>query len=75
MDADTGTVLYNKGMDTQMFPASITKIMTCLLALENGKLTDQVTMTQTGVAYVGVGSSNLLAPTIFKFPAGCGSAW
>ena len=27
MDADTGTVLYNKGMDTQMFPASITKIM------------------------------------------------
>jgi len=59
MDADTGTVLYNKGMDTQMFPASITKIMTCLLALENGKLTDQVTMTQTGVAYVGVGSSNL----------------
>jgi D-alanyl-D-alanine carboxypeptidase len=59
MDADTGAVLYSKGMNDQMYPASVTKIMTCLLALENGKLTDQVTMTQTGVAYVAQGSSNL----------------
>ena len=35
MDADTGTILYNKGMDEKRYPASITKIMTALLALEN----------------------------------------
>ena len=36
MDAQTGQVLAEKGMDQQMYPASITKIMTVLLALENG---------------------------------------
>ncbi|HUM82681.1 MAG TPA: D-alanyl-D-alanine carboxypeptidase family protein [Lachnospiraceae bacterium] len=59
MDADTGTILYNKSMDAQMYPASVTKIMTCLLALEKGNLSDQVTMTSTGTAYVASGSSNL----------------
>ena len=58
MDADTGAILYSKEMDQTMYPASITKIMTCLLALENGNLSDEVTMTETGVAYVENGSSN-----------------
>lgn len=40
MDAETGTVLYAKNPDTQMYPASITKIMTALLTLEHSKLTD-----------------------------------
>lgn len=44
MDADTGTVLYNKGMNEVRYPASITKIMTALLAIENSSLTDQVTI-------------------------------
>lgn len=34
MDAETGTVLYDKNMHRQMHPASITKIMTGMLALE-----------------------------------------
>lgn len=63
LDADTGAVLYSKGMDNQMFPASTTKIMTCLLALDYGKhdnhLDDTVTVTQTGVNYAVSGSSNL----------------
>ena len=59
MDADTGTVLFAKGMDQKMFPASTTKIMTCLLALEKGNLDDTVTVTQTGVNYAVSGSSNL----------------
>ena len=33
MDADTGTILYNKGMDEKRYPASITKIMTALLSV------------------------------------------
>lgn len=44
MDADTGAILYNKGMDEVRYPASITKVMTALLAIENSSLTDQVTM-------------------------------
>ncbi|MBQ0060080.1 MAG: D-alanyl-D-alanine carboxypeptidase, partial [Lachnospiraceae bacterium] len=59
MDADTGAILYNKDMDRQMYPASITKVMTTMLALEYGNLSDQVTMTSTGVAYVQSYSSNL----------------
>ena len=34
IDADTGTVLYDKNMNRKMHPASITKIMTGMLALE-----------------------------------------
>lgn len=59
MDADTGTVLVNKGMDEQRYPASITKVMTCLIALENSSPADQVTFTQTGVNEAYSGSSNL----------------
>lgn len=42
MEVNTGTVLYAKNPDTQLYPASITKIMTALLTLEHSKLTDTV---------------------------------
>lgn len=35
MDAKTGEVLFQENANEQRFPASITKIMTCLLVLEN----------------------------------------
>lgn len=35
MDADTGQILYSRNGEQRMAPASITKIMTALLALEN----------------------------------------
>lgn len=59
MDADTGTILFDKSMDRQMYPASVTKLMTALLALENGNLEDEVVMTETGTAYCVNDSSNL----------------
>ena len=34
MDADTGIVLYEKNATDMMYPASTTKLMTCLLAME-----------------------------------------
>ena len=49
MDASTGTVLYEKDADTPRYPASITKIMTAMLALQSGKLNDTVTITQDNV--------------------------
>jgi len=35
IDSKTGTILYEKDMHSQGEPASITKVMTCILALEN----------------------------------------
>ena len=35
IDADTGSVLYEKNSEERAFPASTTKIMTCILVLEN----------------------------------------
>lgn len=38
MDGDTGRVLYGKNADTPMAMASTTKILTCILVLENASL-------------------------------------
>lgn len=42
MDADSGTVIYEKNPDSPMPIASITKIMTALVALENASPEDNV---------------------------------
>ena len=42
IDAATGQVLFDKQMNKQKFPASTTKVMTALLALENLKLDQKV---------------------------------
>ena len=42
---DTGLVLYEKNIDQQMYPASLTKIMTAILVLENVKDLDGETST------------------------------
>ncbi|QHQ63798.1 hypothetical protein Ana3638_17605 [Anaerocolumna sedimenticola] len=46
MDADTGRVLYEKNGYKEMPMASTTKIMTCIVALENAKLDDIVTVSK-----------------------------
>ena len=38
MDMDTGRVIESKNQDTPMLIASITKIMTCIIAIEQGNL-------------------------------------
>ncbi len=47
MDAATGQVLIEKDMHLKKFPASITKIMTVLLALENAEKDEMVTVTNS----------------------------
>lgn len=44
MDASSGRVLFEKNADQKLYPASTTKIMTCLLALEYGHLNDVFTI-------------------------------
>lgn len=59
LEDSTNTILYAKNMDTALFPGSTVKIMTCLIALENSNLTDQVTMTATGVSGVTDGGASI----------------
>ena len=49
MEASTGTVLYDCDSLEAHYPASITKIMTTLLALENGNLSDMVTFSDDAI--------------------------
>ena len=46
MEAETGRILDGDGYDNRLSMASTTKIMTCILALENGNLSDTVTVSK-----------------------------
>ncbi len=59
MDAASGEVLYAKNADQKMYPASITKLMTILLALEHGKLTDEITFSHDAVYNIEPGSAHI----------------
>ena len=59
MDADTGVILYEKNIHTRQYPASITKIMTALLAQENCDMDEVITFSHTAVYTVERGSSNI----------------
>lgn len=49
MEASTGTVLYEKNAHEELYPASITKIMTSLLAIENCDLNEKVVFSHDSV--------------------------
>ena len=59
MDADTGTLLYAKDADEQLYPASTTKLLTCLIAVENLDLDDSITFSQTAIDAVPADGSNI----------------
>ena len=59
MDAASGEILYEKNADQKMYPASITKLMTILLALEHGKLTDKITFSHDAVYSIEPGSAHI----------------
>lgn len=60
IDQDTGRVLYEKDAHTQSRIASITKIMTAILAIESGKLDEEATVSSNAVK--AEGSSIYLKP-------------
>ena len=60
VDPDTGEVLYEKNPHEQRYPASITKVMTCLLTLEavdRGELTLEQTVTASQALHTGIGEN------------------
>ena len=59
MDAASGEILFDKNADQKMFPASITKLMTILLALEHGELTDEITFSHNAIYSIEPGSAHI----------------
>lgn len=59
MDANTGIILYAKNIHEKLYPASTTKILTSLLAIENGNLDDMVSFSHEAVFTVPLGGSNM----------------
>ncbi|GAF20072.1 D-alanyl-D-alanine carboxypeptidase [Bacillus sp. JCM 19046] len=49
----SGEVLYAKQADKQMYPASITKILTGIMAIEQGDLDEVVTVSEDAVDVIG----------------------
>ncbi len=59
MDMASGRVLYSKNIDDQVFPASTTKIMTGILALEMGNMADNVTATYDALKTITLEDSHM----------------
>lgn len=53
MDATTGKVLYSKNAEEQRYPASTTKMMSLIVALEHGKLDELVTASKNAASTEG----------------------
>lgn len=56
-ELNSDTLVYAWNPDIQLYPASLVKIMTCLIALENADLSDKVTVTSTAVATLPKGTT------------------
>ena len=59
IDADTGQIMYSKDMHRQMYPASITKILTVVAGLERLSMTDTMTMSHNAVFSIPYKSSHV----------------
>ncbi len=59
MEANTGVILYAKNIDERLYPASTTKLLTCLIAAENCQLNETVTFSHDAVFNLEAGSSNI----------------
>ncbi len=58
IDGESGQVLYDKNANQKMYPASTTKILTGLLAIELGNLEDTLTFSHDAVYSIGRNTSH-----------------
>lgn len=58
-DAGTGQIYYQKDMHARMYPASITKILTGLVSVENGSPSDVITVPQDVTQAQGSSVANI----------------
>lgn len=50
VDSSTGFVLHSKNVNQKIYPASTTKVLTTIIAIENLDLNTPIVVTQTGIA-------------------------
>lgn len=55
VECSTNKIAYEKNSDTIMYPASTTKVLTAILAIENCNLSDKVTITNEMISKVPSG--------------------
>ena len=58
IDSSTGKVLYGKNENEKLYPASTTKILTAILAIEKCNLTDKITASNKAIMSIPSGYSN-----------------
>jgi len=59
LEANTGAILYSKNIHEKSYPASTTKLLTCLIAAENAKLNETVSFSHDAVFSIERDSSNI----------------
>lgn len=59
MDLDSSAILYSKNMDATKYPASITKIMTALVAIENSSPNERVAFSENAIYGIERNSSHI----------------
>lgn len=52
IEANTGVILYEKNVHEKLFPASVTKILTALVAYDNSDMNDMVTFSYDAVGSI-----------------------
>lgn len=58
LELNSNAVVFSLNPDLQIYPASLTKILTCILALEYGDLEDMVTVTDTALSNLDIAGSS-----------------
>ena len=58
VELNSDTLVYGMNLDEKLYPASLTKIMTCMLALEHGKLDDIVTVSHAALQDLNAAGSS-----------------
>ena len=59
MEAETGTILYEKNIHEKLYPASVTKILTCLIGAEQCQMDEDVVVSHDAVFSIPRNSSNI----------------
>ena len=59
MDIKSGAILFGKKIKEKHYPASITKLLTVLITLENASLTDKVEFTEDSVSFLNFDDAHI----------------
>ena len=57
IDNKTGKTIYSKNENKKMYPASTTKVLTAIIAIENGNLNDITTVSNNAISLIPYGYS------------------